>query len=439
MSPCAKGVGAADGPLFLTNHLSVLMNDNPLNIIKDVVLPGGTSADVPLQKIFMVTTTGDFDGVVGTPIIEYHTSDGVTYSDFMVVTFVVAPEDYVADTYKSAGDIADSNATMTMSNIVLNIPVVPTGATLQHPVTGGTTMAPILPVPVYYRGVEVWTYIFEVTDASAAAYFANTRTETGSEISRQQTTEYGIPVVPTFATPTFVSAIPLWHVNQFSNGVVEGVNGGGPNPAGMRNVINLDRSDAGYSPLWQLQWATELPINYSADEFSNSMQGTPTNGFRFISTPMYVNCPDIGPIGADNTAKAETFMTSIMTDDEMMGETFTVIGSHMSVILTAGQAIMFKADTGDLIGNTTTNMLGGYEYTIMAAELPADASMVMVLLEDGTVIRNITIEDSSSMEGEGDGDGSSSEVDTSTAAPTAVSWTASLLMAALLASLISLV
>jgi hypothetical protein len=284
----------------------------------------GTIADVPLQKIFMVTTTGDFDGVVGTPIIEYHTSDGATYSDFMCVAFVDAPEGYVADTYRSVGDITESNSATAASDIVLNIPVVPTGAALQHPGKGGTGRAPILPVPVFYRGVEVWTYVFEVTDASAAAFFAGTRTETGSEVSRQQAEagggagHYGIPVVPGFATPMFVNAIPLWHVNQFTNGVREGVNGGGPDPAGMRNVVDLDRSDAGYSPLCQLHWATELPVNCWADQFSNSLQGTPQNGFRFVAAPMYVNCPAIGPTGEGNTGKGGMFETSIMMDGMMV-------------------------------------------------------------------------------------------------------------------------
>jgi hypothetical protein len=100
----------------------------------------GTSSDVPVQKIYMVTTTGGFDGVVGMPIIEYHHVDGNMYSDFMAVTFVDAPDDYVADMYKSVGDL--TNATMTESGIVLNIPLVPTGSTLQHPVTMGTNTDP---------------------------------------------------------------------------------------------------------------------------------------------------------------------------------------------------------------------------------------------------------------------------------------------------------
>jgi hypothetical protein len=355
-----------------------------------VVMMDGTSSDVPVQKIYMVTTTGGFDGVVGMPIIEYHHVDGNMYSDFMAVTFVDAPDDYVTDMYKSVGDLA--NATMTESGIVLNIPLVPTGSTLQHPVAMGTNTAPILPTPAFYRGVEVWTYVFEVTDSSAAAFFSSTRSETGAAISRQSSTatEYGIPVVTTFATPTSVNAILLMHVNQFSTGVVAGKNGGGPNPAGMRNVIDLDRSDAGYSPLWQLYWVTELPVNYMADEFSNAAQATADNGIKFFTAPMYVNCPDIGPIGAKNTMMAEMFEMMINLGDMMSGN-FTLIGSHPSLIMMGGKKVDFMSDTGDKIGTTMTNMMGGYEYTLQAADIPEGTSMVMVMLEDGTTIRNVTV------------------------------------------------
>jgi hypothetical protein len=203
----------------------------------DVIQTDGTSAQVPLQKIFFVTTTGDFDGVVGMPIIEYHTSDGVLYSDFMNVVFVMAPSGYTADTFQSVSDIEISGADMTDTDIVLNIPVVPTNSTLQDPMLGGTNAAPIQPIMVFYRGTTVQTFVFEVTSEDAAMYFANTRSGDATSVSRDTTliTGYEIPIVE-FATTDFVSAIPLWHVNQFSNGVMEGM-GGGPNPAGMRNVI----------------------------------------------------------------------------------------------------------------------------------------------------------------------------------------------------------
>lgn len=209
-----------------------------------VVTPNGTSAEVPLQRIYFVTTTGDFDGVIGMPIIEYHTVDGVVYSDFMYVVFVMAPDGYVSNTFQSVGDLDEAGVTKMETDIVLNIPVVPTGSTLQDPASRGTNKAPIAPVMVFYRGQQVQTFLFEVTDESAAMHFSYTRLDnmgnsSGATISsagRQAMTGYEIHIVPTFATKTFISSIPLWHVNQYTHGVLEGM-GGGPNPAGMRNVI----------------------------------------------------------------------------------------------------------------------------------------------------------------------------------------------------------
>jgi hypothetical protein len=143
----------------------------------------------------------------------------------------------IADTFKSVNDIEESGAEMTDTDIVLNIPVVPTGSTLQDPLLGGTNAAPIQPTMVFYRGTTVQTFVFEVKSEDAAMYFANTRSGDATSVSQgtTPTTGYEIPIVA-FSTADFVSAIPLWHVNQFSNGVMEGM-GGGPNPAGMRNVI----------------------------------------------------------------------------------------------------------------------------------------------------------------------------------------------------------
>jgi len=206
-----------------------------------VIAMDSSSADVPIQNVYIVSTDGTFDGAVGDPIIEYHTADGNDYSDFMKVVFVAPPSDaagggYIPNDIRSVQDVTDFGGEQTETDIVLNMPVVPTDATLQDPVTMGTNKAPIEPTPVWYKGVEVWTYVFEVTDEAAATYFAGTRT-TDDE-------GYAITVTP-FATSNSVNAISLWHVNQYTNGVVEGVNGGGPSPAGMRNVINLDRGDDG--------------------------------------------------------------------------------------------------------------------------------------------------------------------------------------------------
>jgi len=247
----------------------------------------------------------------------------------------------------------------------------------------------------WYKGVPVQTFVFEVTDDQAADYFASTRTSTDITTSaeRAKDQDYAITTTP-FASTELVSAIPIWHVNQFSKGVVEGENGGGPNPAGMRNVINLDRGDAGYSPLWNVLWATEMPINYSADEFRNANQGTTANGFEFFTTPMYVNCPDIGPLGPV-TEKDVMFQPDIVL--EAQTDSFVIIGSDKTLILTPDMEVSFVIN-GETIATTTTNMMGGYEYTLMASDIGEDVAKVEVVA-NGEVIRTIEVLQSGSAAG----------------------------------------
>ena len=363
------------------------------SIYTDVIVPGSTAADVPIQKLFLVTTTGGFDGVIGKPIIEYHTADGVVYSDFMSIQFVTAPQDYVEDTFKSLKDVKDSGATVTDAGIIVNMPVVPTGSHLQHPETKGTAKAPIEPVPVWYNCVEVWTYVFEVTDITAAEHFAYTRPEE-SPVSPSATRALGsgfeIAVTPSMgsAATMTVNSIPIWHINQYGRGVEAGT-GGGPDPNGMRNVINLDRPDAGYSPLWQAFWATELPIDYSANEASNNVAMSSANGFEFFVTPMFINCPNIGPVdkGVVNEDKTDEFTLTI----DMGEESAWLLGSHMSLIFQAEMPVTFvSAEDGTEIGSTMTNIMGAYEYQMMTADIPSGTGEVKVMSGD-TVIRTISV------------------------------------------------
>lgn len=353
-----------------------------------IIKLGSSSMDVPIQKIFFLTSDGSFDGVIGKPIIEFHTHDGNSYSDFMQVHFVIAPDGYIADSFKSEGDINESGANVVPTETILNIPVVPTGSTLQDTKMQGTNKAPIMHVPVFYKGHEVWTYVFEVTSQKAADFFAYTRVETSTSITRASAVgDYAIPVVQNYATKDFVTSIPIWHVNQFSRGVIKGKNGGGPSPAGMRNIINLDRPDAGYSPLWQVFWGTKLPINYSADKISNSMDATAENGFEFKPTPMFVNCPDIGAVGTEiNPIKEAEFVTMIHHKTD---ETYWIMGSDMSLIMQAEVDVIFKADGVD-IGSTKTNMMGAYEFELEGSDIPEGTLQIDVITGD-TVIRTIMV------------------------------------------------
>ena len=75
----------------------------------------------------------------------------------------------------------------------------------------------------------------------------------------------------------------------------------------MKNVMGVDRGDSGYSPLWRLFWVTRTPPNFAVDQVSHPGQITPAAGFEFAVTPMYVNCPNVGPVGSLNTMKVQTF------------------------------------------------------------------------------------------------------------------------------------
>jgi hypothetical protein len=201
--------------------------------------------------------------------------------------------------------------------------------------------------------------------------------------------------------------------------------GGGPNPAGMRNVIvreekyivscvvdadvpgilsnfvcagcccsfmtqNLDRTDAGHSPLWNLMWATAMPINYSADQFSNSNQGTVDNGFEFFKTPVYVNCPDIGLVGEEmNPLKADSFETDIVLGNLT---SYALIGTSPDLIFQADQTISFVAvPSNTTVGESTTNIMGGYEYAMPAVDIPDGTTQIDVMY-DGVSIRTIPVE-----------------------------------------------
>lgn len=354
----------------------------------DPVAP--SAADVPLQKLYIATTTpGSLDGAVGRPILQYHTSDGSMYSDFMEIVTVTVDDAYTTDMYKSEGDIMASGADTQATGMVLNIPVVPTGARLQHPTKGTTDVAPINPTPVFYKGQEVWTYVFEVTGQGAADYFASTRTskEDGFAIT-----------VKKFASAESVSAIPLWHTNQFLRGVEPG-QGGGPYAGGMRNIINLDRPDAGYSPLWHLQWVTEVPVNYNANEASNIGTLTEANGFKFVQTPMFVNCPDIGAVGTENPDKLDSFQLVI----DRAIESNILIGSHKSLILEKGETVAFKSNDGTMIGQVETTIMGGYEYSVDMSKVPANATSIDVYAK-GIMIRSVFLKNVSTGSGDNVGD-----------------------------------
>lgn len=256
--------------------------------------------DTPaINELFVPSTNGLFSGAVDgqAPILRYHPTDGDSYSDFARVVFVGVDGGYAANSYKSHADVQASNATLTASDLMVNAPVVPLNATLQHPIDPELT-APVASAEAWYRGTTVRHFVFETNSEDVAEAFAATREDPEDE-------RFRIEVVSDMFSPDTdgVADIPIWHFNQYSDGVVAGVTSGGPWSEGQRNVIDTDRGDAGYSALWSVLWVSQLPIDYRPSSAFEASLITTDNGFQVDSTSMMVNCPTLGVPGGSSVAQ----------------------------------------------------------------------------------------------------------------------------------------
>jgi len=347
----------------------------------EIIIPGSPSTDMPIQALHIVTSDGTLSGAMGKPIIPFYPGGDeakTTYSDVMRIYLTTAPVGYVADTFKSVADVEASGVTPMATEHFVNIPVVPVDSTLENPDTKGTN-APISPTHVWYKGVEAWSYAFEVTSDELKVYFDSTRDDPTDPA-------FEITVVPTMATSAGPRGIPIWHMNQYTRGVTEGTNGGGPDPKGHRNIINLDRPDAGYSPLWQVFWVTELPLNYSADQISNADQFTEANGAKVFVAPMWVNCPNVGTVGTTkNPTKKESFELAI--DRSNGDESNFLLGSDKTLIFKADMPISFFGSVDDTaldtaFDTTMTNAAGAFQYELVNKNIPATATDVIVKFKE---------------------------------------------------------
>jgi hypothetical protein len=166
-----------------------------------------------------------------------------------------------------------------------------------------------------------------------------------------------------------------------------------------------------------------MPINYSADQFSNALQGTVDNGFEFFTTPMYVNCPDIGLVGEEtNLLKLDSFETAILLGN--LTSFFTLIGTSSNLIFQADQTILFvAAPSNTTIGETTTTIMGGYEYDLDAKDIPDDTTEIDVMY-DGVSIRTVmvdmTMTNDNTVDGNGGGGGGGDDSSSSSSASSSI-------------------
>lgn len=201
-----------------------------------VLFPAGGDAPVEGQLNIVDSLPGD---------------DG--YSDFWRVTRVDVPDEYVANQAASVAELEAAGYPMTVTDTIVNCPIVPAGSTADDRVGGGSA--------ALHRG---WH------DGMVVTYF--TFDEAALEADDGE-----VPVSPIFVT---------FNVNPDQEG-------GGP-PSGFvvedgsgqtHNVLGTLPGDVGYSPLWSVS------VYDNADFDNVSDLASIDDATVMASAVMAVNCP----------------------------------------------------------------------------------------------------------------------------------------------------
>jgi hypothetical protein len=158
------------------------------------------------------------------------------YSDLWEVMLVTVPEDYTADTIRSAEDVAASGFEIVVPGLFVNCPIVPEGSTLE-------------------TGLELTQGWYR----DEAVFYP----------------DYG------FNPPV---AIPIW---PFITGFDDA---GAPQfVEGQQNIIDSVPGDDGYSAFWRVNLVT-VPEGYEANSI-RSAEDVLASGFEITETDIVVNCP----------------------------------------------------------------------------------------------------------------------------------------------------
>ena len=164
------------------------------------------------------------------------------YSDLWQVHLVTVPESYVPDSVTSKAQLDASGFPVTATEMFVNCPIVPEGATLE----GGERLT-----QGWYKGQQVFYPDFGLNQ----------------------------PV-----------AIPIW-------AFITGMDGQG-NPQfveGQQNIIDSVPADPGYSAFWRVMLVT-APEGYVPDSI-RSVADVQASGFATTPTDIVVNCPVTSVVG----------------------------------------------------------------------------------------------------------------------------------------------
>jgi hypothetical protein len=110
---------------------------------------------------------------------------------------------------------------------------------------------------------------------------------------------------------------------------------------------------------------------------------------EILVTPMFVNCPNIGPVDKNvvNQDKKKGFLRH---HDSSFGRAGLDFGLGWNSHFPKQYAYYLLLPDGTLLGNTTTTMMGAFEYEVKTAQIPHGTELIKVMFKD-TLIRTITV------------------------------------------------
>ena len=203
-------------------------------------LAGASSAAIGAAPLYAFITGKNADGtpklVAGQHNIVTLKPGDTGYSDLWQVNMVTVPADYKADSAKSKADIDKGGYAITTTEMFVNCPIMPTGATLE----GGEKV-----IQGWLGGAQVFYPDFGAN----------------------------LPI-----------AIPIW---AFITGLDD--KGMPKFVKDQRNIIDAVPKDAGYSAFWQVNMVT-VPDGYKANTLK-SAEDVVKSGYKVAPTQLVVNCP----------------------------------------------------------------------------------------------------------------------------------------------------
>jgi LPXTG-motif cell wall-anchored protein len=187
------------------------------------------------------------------------------YSDLWQVNIVVVPQNYAANTIKSADDVTKSGYEVKATSMLVNCPVVALNSTLAEPspATGSTRIT-----QGWYKGREVHYFDFGPAPDHTLPIFAFI---TGMDAK---------------GNPQFVP--------------------------GQHNIIDVIPGMPGYSPFWDVN-LVKVPAGYKANSITSAAE-VAQSGYQILHPGLVVNCPVVRtdavagggvPVGMPNTGGAD--------------------------------------------------------------------------------------------------------------------------------------